>query len=146
MRSQKGLENAKHRFYARRHSVNVRFQIEVNGRLRKAEVRFGTQRDLQSLARWQSPKAPERDEAILDALEYGRLASKRWRYYRSAGATVASLKELRNAIQWNPKAEVAMIFVAHASWPPARQFSASRISGALGVTISSWIFFRLILA
>ena len=92
------------------------FQVEVDGRPRDAELRFGTERDAESLARWRFPKDVVGTEATLDALEYARLASKRWRYYRITGATVASLAELRDKVQHNPKAEVAMIFVARPTW------------------------------
>lgn len=97
--------------------MNVRFQIEVDGQRREAELRFGTDRDARSLTHWRFPAELGGNESIPDALEYARLASKRWRYYRRTGATVASLAELRECIRRNPKAEVAMIFVACATWP-----------------------------
>src|SRR5204863_3239267 len=55
-------------------------------------------------------------EAIADALEYARLATKRWRHYRRAAATVASLAELRESICRNPRTEAAMILVGSATW------------------------------
>jgi hypothetical protein len=97
--------------------MNARFPIEVDGRLRDATLRFGTDRDVQSLIRWRAPKQVGASEAIPDALEYARLASKRWRHYRRTSATVASLSELRQCIRRNRKSEVAMIFVARAMWP-----------------------------
>ncbi|MEW6302584.1 MAG: hypothetical protein AB1705_03880 [Verrucomicrobiota bacterium] len=93
-----------------------RFQIQVDGEPREIEIRFGTSRDALSLAHWRFPREQAGNEAIPDALEYARLASKRWRYYSRTGATVASLAKLREAIRRNPKAEVAMIFVACATW------------------------------
>lgn len=102
--------------YRLRRSMNVHFQIEVDGQLREAALRFGTNRDVRSLTRWRSPKQLGGSEAIFDALEYARLASKRWRHYRRTSATVASLGELRGCIRRNPKSEVAMIFVACATW------------------------------
>ena len=84
-------------------SMNARFQIEVDGQLREAEVRFGTDRDARLLTRWRFPAELGGSEAIPDALEYARLASKRWRYYRRTGATVASLAELREAIRAIPR-------------------------------------------
>lgn len=97
--------------------MNVRFQIEVDDRVREAELRFGTDSDVRSLARWRCPGKTGGSEAIPDALEYARLASKRWRHYRRAGATVTSLAELRAGIRRNPKTEVAMILVVRATWP-----------------------------
>lgn len=99
--------------------MNARFQIEVDGQPREAELRFGTDRDARSLTHWRFPIGQGESEAIPDALEYARLASKRWRYYRRTSATVASLAELRGCIRRNSKAEVAMILVACATWPTA---------------------------
>src|SRR5437773_1700502 len=97
--------------------MSGRFELEVDGQLREADVQFGTEDEVRSLARWRFQAAPNVEEPIIDALEYARLASKRWRYYRRAGATVSSLSELRTAIRRNPKAELAMIFVARPGWP-----------------------------
>ena len=96
--------------------MNLRFQVEVDRQPREAEVGFGTVEDAASLARWRFPGGARRNEAILDALEYARLACKRWRYYRRAGATVGSITELREAIRRNPRAEVAMILIVRATW------------------------------
>jgi hypothetical protein len=93
------------------------FQVEVDGQARALEIRFGADRDVSSLARWCFQAKSGGNEAIADALEYARLASKRWRYYRRTNSTVASLAELREAVRRNPKAEVAMILVARATWP-----------------------------
>ncbi len=96
--------------------MNPRFLIEVDGQPREAEVRFGWDRDVRSLTRWRFQTEPGEHSGIADALEYARLASKRWRHYHRTGATVASLAELRAAIRRDPKAEVALILVAHATW------------------------------
>jgi hypothetical protein len=96
--------------------LNVRFPIEVDGQPREAELRFGTDRDARSLTRWRFRKNPAVSGPIQDALEFARLAAKRWRYYRRASATVSSLDELRESIRHDPKSETAMTFVAHATW------------------------------
>jgi hypothetical protein len=97
--------------------MNDRFPIEVDGRPREAELAFGNDRDARSLTRWRFPtRIQEGNEAIADALEYARLASKRWRYYLRASATVESVAGLRKCIRRNPKAEVAMTFIARATW------------------------------
>ena len=97
--------------------MNNRFQIEVDGQAREVELRFGTDRDARTLTHWRFQTQPGSHEAIPDALEYARLASKRWRYYRRTSATVASLDGLRAAIRRDPKSEVAMILVACPAWP-----------------------------
>jgi hypothetical protein len=96
--------------------MNARFQIEVDGQAREPEIRFGNDRNVRSLTRWRFQSEPGANEAIPDALEYARLASKRWRHYRRTGATVTSLSELRDSIRRDPKSELAMIFVARATW------------------------------
>ena len=60
--------------------MNVEFEVEVDGKPRHVVIRFGTERDVRALGRWHFRKKPGQGEAILDALEYARLASKRWRY------------------------------------------------------------------
>ena len=97
--------------------MNVRFQIEVDGRPREVELGVGTEVDVRTLTRWRFSRVSAGNQAVLDALEYARLASKRWRYYQRAGATSTSLKQLRAGIGRNPKAEIAMIIVARATWP-----------------------------
>ena len=96
--------------------MTARFQVEVDGQPREAELRFGDDRDVRSLSRWRFQKRTKENQAILDALEYARLASKRWRYYRRSGATVTSFAELREAIRRDPKSELAMILMARATW------------------------------
>jgi hypothetical protein len=97
--------------------LNVRFQIEVDGQPREAELKFGTDQHARLLNNWRFPARQNKSQAIPDALEYARLASKRWRYYRRTNTTAASLGELRRCIKKNPQAELAMIFVACATWP-----------------------------
>jgi hypothetical protein len=96
--------------------MNMRFEIEVDGQLREAEVRFGGEEEARLLTRWRYPAGLRVEEPIADALEYARLACKRWRHYRRAGATVSSGSELRTALRRNPKAEVAMLLVARPGW------------------------------
>src|SRR5207302_2029131 len=96
--------------------MNAEFQIEVDGQLRGAEVRFGNERDVRALTRWRFPTDLAVNEPIADALEYGRLAAKRWRYYRRADATVTSVRELRAHLGRDPKAELAMMLVVRPRW------------------------------
>ena len=96
--------------------MNARFPVEVDEQPCEAEVRFGNETDVRSLTRWRFRAHPAEGSGIADALEYARLASKRWRYYRRAKATVTSLAQLRAAIRREPKAERAMILVARSTW------------------------------
>src|SRR5437660_1523408 len=96
--------------------MNAGFQIEVDGKLREVDVAFGNERDVQALTRWRFPTELARNEPIADALEYGRLAAKRWRYYRRADATVSSAAELHARLRRDRKAELAMMFVVRPRW------------------------------
>src|SRR5437870_11194836 len=97
--------------------MNVEFEVEVDGKPRHVVIRFGTERDVRALGRWHFQKKPGQGEAILDALEYARLASKRWRYYQRAGETVGSVQDLQARILRNPRVGLGMILVVCPTWP-----------------------------
>jgi hypothetical protein len=96
--------------------MNAVFQIEVDGQLREVDVAFGSESDVRALTHWRFPPEVAPNEPLADALEYGRLAAKRWRHYRRAGTTVTSVPELRDRLRRDPKAELAMMFVARPQW------------------------------
>jgi len=97
----------------------MRFSIEVDGQSREAEITFGDRDDIRCLNRWRFPKDSQGNESIRDALEFARLASKRWRYYHQTEAAVTSLADLRAAIRRDAHTEIAMVLVARATWPSA---------------------------
>jgi hypothetical protein len=49
-------------------------------------------------------------------LEFARLASKRWRYYRRSIPTIVTPPEFKSAVRANPRAELNFIIVARAGW------------------------------
>ena len=51
-----------------------------------------------------------------DAAELAGLACKRWRFYRRAGHFARSLQEIRQAIDRDPQAEVALLAAVRAPW------------------------------
>ena len=53
-------------------------------------------------------------QTVKDAVEFTRLAAKRWRYYSEAGEAVKSLAELRQALSRDKRCEVAFILIATA--------------------------------
>ena len=77
---------------------------------------FATQKDLMRLSRWRSPKNLRDNAHIQDAIEYCRLAGKRWRSYRAARRTASSLRDVGRAIKENPRIEIVFVMVARASW------------------------------
>src|SRR2546422_697664 len=95
--------------------MNSRFPVEVNGRWREVEFQFASPKQASLLTRWRRPPIVSTEPAR-DAIEYPRLASKRWRYYQRAGAAAESLADLRQKVHRNIQAEIAMIFVAVPTW------------------------------
>jgi hypothetical protein len=87
------------------------FEADVDG-----QMSFGNDHDLAELRRWRSPVRLRDNPHLSDALEYARLASKRWAYYHRNGETATSLEQLRKTIRGNSRAEVAFMLMARGSW------------------------------
>jgi hypothetical protein len=100
--------------------MRLSFEADVEGRPKPVHMRLGNETDLAELRRWRSPKRLLANPHVRDALEYARLASKRWAYYHRNGETATGLQQLRAAIRRNADGEVAFMLVAHASWKPER--------------------------
>jgi hypothetical protein len=98
--------------------MKLQFDADVDGRPRSVLLRFGSEADLTELRRWRSPERLRSDPHVRDALEYARLASKRWAYYHRNAETAIDLQELRAAVRRVSKAEVAFMLIAQASWQP----------------------------
>ena len=98
--------------------MKLTFEADVDGQPKLVQMRFGNERDLAELRRWRSPARLRANPHVRDALEYARLASKRWAYYHRNGETATSLPQLRAAIQENPRAELAFMLIARAAWQP----------------------------
>ena len=54
-----------------------------------------------------------------DALAFGKLAGKRWRYYLKRQEAALSLDELVKGIATKPEAEIGFLLVAKPTWKPA---------------------------
>jgi hypothetical protein len=92
--------------------TDLSFQIKVNGEPRIANLRFATNAELQRYHRSLSSASQKPSPAIRDAVEFTRLAAKRWRYYAEAGEAVESLAELQNVCRRNKRCEIAFILIA----------------------------------
>lgn len=55
---------------------------------------------------------------MADALEFGKLAGKRWRYYLKRNEAALSLAELVKGIGKDSQAEIGFLVVAKATWSP----------------------------
>jgi hypothetical protein len=98
--------------------MRLTFEADVDSQPKLMQMRFGNESDLAELRRWRSPARLRANPHVSDALEYARLASKRWAYYHRNGETATTLAQLRTAIRHNPRAEVAFVLIARASWRP----------------------------
>jgi hypothetical protein len=65
--------------------MNLTFDADVDGQPKPVQMRFGDENDLAELRRWRSPARLQANPHVSDALEYARLASKRWAYYHRNG-------------------------------------------------------------
>jgi hypothetical protein len=92
----------------------MRFEAFVEGNLRPVAVHFGDEDDVRAVSRWRGIKGAS--IAVRDALEFARLASKRWRYYRKTIPCATSRSQLRRAVQTNAEQEVSLILLAKANW------------------------------
>jgi hypothetical protein len=88
------------------------FQIKINGEPRTANLRFATKTELQRYHQSLAPFARESSTVIREAVEFTRLAAKRWRYYSSTDEAAGSFDQLREEMRHDQKCEVAFIMVA----------------------------------
>ena len=66
----------------------MKFQVLVGDEPHPVELMFGSEKDVMKVSRWRAPATARRNPAVRDTLEFARLASKRWRYYRRCICTV----------------------------------------------------------
>jgi hypothetical protein len=59
---------------------------------------FATLPDLKEIALWPRQVRRATDAVTLDALEFAKLSSKRWRFYHGQGRTVASVATMKRKI------------------------------------------------
>jgi hypothetical protein len=91
------------------------FQIKINGEARTANLRFATKVKLQRYHQNLSTFATKSSRAVREAVEFTRLAAKRWRYYSRIDEAAESFAGLSRKIQTETKCEVAFIMVASIS-------------------------------
>lgn len=89
-----------------------RFQIKVEGSPATATLRFASRNELARYHRSLSPFAAEASTAVRDAVEFTRLAAKRWRYYARSEEAVENFAGLKREIERDGKCEIAFILVA----------------------------------
>jgi len=85
------------------------------------EIEFGRPIDADRLRSWRVSRDHPLSNATQDALEFGKLAGKRWRYYLKRQEAALSLDELVTSIASQPQAEIGFLLVAKPTWKPAPQ-------------------------
>ena len=74
----------------------MRFQVLVDGKPKPVELVFGNARDVALVDRWRTSISVAARPGVRDRLEFARLASKRWRYYRKSISTAKNLASFDN--------------------------------------------------
>lgn len=87
------------------------FQIKVASATETATLRFANRHELLRYHRSLAPFAHS-STTIREAVEFTRLAAKRWRYYSRTDEAAESFAGLQRKIRREPKCEVAFIMVA----------------------------------
>lgn len=90
------------------------FNVRFDDSIRRVELFFGSEAEVRGISRWRAPK--QVSMGARDSLEFARLASKRWRYYRRSLPTIEAHHEFETVIRSQPRAEVNFIIVARAPW------------------------------
>ena len=88
------------------------FQIKVGGASQQATLRFASHTELRRYHRSLLPFARKSSTTVREAVEFTRLAAKRWRYYSRSGEAAESLAGLQREIRRDAKGEIAFIMVA----------------------------------
>jgi len=94
----------------------IDFRVRVGGEVLPVGFVFATHDSVRKLSHWRSPKQLRSNPHVQDALEYSRLASKRWKSYRSIQRTASSLADIESAVQRDADAEIVFVMLALASW------------------------------
>lgn len=77
---------------------------------------FATRRDIKGLQSWKDAVRGKTNPILLDAVELSAMAFRRWREARSKGYVASSVQEIKDFVQDNPHAEVAMLVLAKGPW------------------------------
>jgi hypothetical protein len=103
--------------YAGMSSMIAEFRVATSdGNEKGAICAFGTFRDLKEIALWPRQVKGDTHSQTLDALEFAKLLSKRWRFYQGQGLTVAGIPALKRKISAQENIEIAFFCVARARW------------------------------
>src|SRR5437764_532570 len=97
----------------------MQFVVITEAGPQEVEFVFGKSPDLAQVSRWRAPTVSATDIRVRDALEFRKLAGKRWRYYFRGNEAATSSDQLTRMIRRDPTAEVGFILIARAAWSRA---------------------------
>ncbi len=99
------------------------FQVKAGGSLQTAMLRFASKAEIQRYHRSLAPFVRQAPTIIREAVEFTRLAAKRWRYYASSGEAAESLANLRQRF-----AAIQSVKWHSSSWPRFDVSATTRLS------------------
>ncbi|MDP1592611.1 MAG: hypothetical protein Q8M07_32915 [Prosthecobacter sp.] len=91
---------------------------------RRMPIRFGVPSDADGLKSWRAGRGHIFPAAAKDAVEYAKLASKRWRYYSHRDEVARTMAEFESRVGGGTKSEVGFLLVAESDWDDAPQMMA----------------------
>ena len=92
----------------------MNFRVRAGNKDLSVEFVLATQGDLNRLSHWRTTKHQRHNQHVTDALEFCRLAGKRWRTYRAANRIVTNQNELKEAHK--SRNEAVFVMIARADW------------------------------
>jgi hypothetical protein len=92
------------------------FRVLEGTEPRIVELTFGEESDLKLLSLWRLPLRLRKNESARDAVDYARLASKRWRYHNRSGYVATKSRHIQENSSSNPQVELAFLLLARATW------------------------------
>jgi hypothetical protein len=97
----------------------MQFRVMTDDGPRRVKFVFGKSADLAKVSRWRAPAMADIDARVRDALEFRKLAGKRWRYYFRGNEAATSIGQLKDMIRREPSREAGFILIARAPWSRA---------------------------
>ena len=88
------------------------FQIKLEGFPQTATLRFANHGEIDRYHRSLALLTRKHSRVIREAIEFTRLAAKRWRYYFQTGEAAEKFDDLKRKIRRQPKSEAAFIMIA----------------------------------
>lgn len=92
--------------------------IKLNGERRKVEVIFAKPEDFKFVAEWQTAVGDDQSRKRLDAVEFARLAVRKYEANRESGVYANDLEDISDHVLNNPKEEVGAFVILKCDWYP----------------------------